>query len=327
MKVPSQLKVWSQMSKQDQINVIQIFVILPFVLLCIPSSFGRSEQYDTFPSPFNLLWFVPFFTMIYTLRVILAENLFLKLGEKIVVYKQEWTPEIRQVRVQRFSICFFKACYFFFTTPMGILLFRYEDWFPSQLYGKGAQNLDLMWEDFPFQLPTWKLTFFYCWELGYHFHSLVHHMSSEKRADYFENLLHHVATVFLIVFSYLNNCGRCGVLVLILHDLVDMIMYFAKSVNDIKTQIPAYISFALLAYSFPKFRIYFLGGYLIPAAGGCIKYVPSDLQGGFMVYCLIMSLLCVLLVLHIYWFFLILQMIYKIVTQKGRIADPHTVGN
>ncbi|EDR30061.1 protein ASC1, putative [Entamoeba dispar SAW760] len=318
---------WSKLSKHDQVNILQILLILPFVLICIPSSFSRSKQYDTFPSPINLLFAIPQFIIIYILRVILVENIFLKLGEKVVVHKPQWTEEVRQVRIQRFSVCFFKMLYFFITAPLGVGFFRNEDWFPAQLFGQGKQDLEYMWEDFPFQLPTWRITFFYCWELGYHFHSLVYHMQSEKRNDYFENLLHHVATVFLIVFSYLNNCGRCGCLILILHDIVDAIMYLAKSVNDLKTQIPAYISFSLLAVSFPRFRIYFLGWYLIPAAGGCIKYVPDDLPGGFLVYCLIMSLLCILLLLHIYWFTLILKMVYKIITERGRIADPHTIGN
>ena len=39
--------------------------------------------------------------------------------------------------------------------------------------------------------------------------------------DFVENMIHHVATITLMVFSWCNNFVRIGTLVLVIHDAVD----------------------------------------------------------------------------------------------------------
>ncbi|EDR26635.1 protein ASC1, putative [Entamoeba dispar SAW760] len=316
------------LTNQDKFNIAQIAIILPIVLLCIPTSFNRRKELknDLLPNPLILLWaFIPF-VLIYALRVLCIEHIFPKLGDKFIFYKSYWEPGVREFRVKRFALVLFKAIYFWISAPLGILLFRYEDWMPSALFGKGKQDLELLWENFPYQEQSPMLSVYYCWALGYHFHSLVFHMQSEKRNDYFENLLHHVATVFLIIFSFCNNCGRIGVLVLILHDIVDAIMYMSKSVNDMPNQVPVYCGFAFIAISFFQFRIFTLGYHIIPAAVNAKNYIPDGIPGSYIVFYLLVGLLCVLWVLHAYWFYLIIQIIVVAIKNKGRLKDPHALG-
>ncbi|KAL7720175.1 Longevity-assurance family protein [Entamoeba marina] len=320
------LNGWTKMSKTDKMNVVQLFCILPIVLVCIPTSFSRTEMFNTFPSPFQLLWFLIPFCIIYAIRISCIECLFPLYGNKFIYYKHFWSKDMRDFRVKRFGIVLFKGLYFWFSAPLGILLFRNEDWFPACLFGTGKQDITLLWEGFPGHQTTVIMTMYYCIELGYHVHSLVYHMQSERRADFFENLLHHVATVFLIVFSYVNNCGRIGILVMILHDIVDAIIYLSKTVNDLPNQYPVYIGTFFIAFSFLRFRLYTLGVHIIPAAIDAIHYIPEGIPGSYVVYGLLVSLLCVLLVLHAWWFYLIMMIFVKASENKGKLSDPHCGG-
>lgn len=42
--------------------------------------------------------------------------------------------------------------------------------------------------------------------------------------DFLIMFLHHVATISLIVFSYVNNMARVGTLVMCLHDAADVLI-------------------------------------------------------------------------------------------------------
>ncbi|ELP88078.1 longevity assurance factor, putative [Entamoeba invadens IP1] len=297
---------------------------MPIALICIPTSFSRTSDY--YPSPLNLLWAIIPFSLIYTSRKLLIEDLFPKFGRKFIVMNPTWSKEVQDFRVQRFGIVSFKMIYFFISTMLGVVLFRNEDWMPSYLFGKGKQDLSLIWENYPDQEQPPLITFYYCWELGYHFHSLVYHIQSERRNDYFENLLHHVSTIFLVIFSFINNYVRIGTLVLILHDVGDFAMYTAKSLHDMPNDKPAMFAFVGIVYTFLRFRLVTLGGFIIPAAFQGRFCVPDHTAGAWTVYSLLTGLLCVLLILHTYWFYLVLQMIFGFFKSRGTFTDPHTIG-
>ena len=46
--------------------------------------------------------------------------------------------------------------------------------------------------------------------------------------DFWEQFSHHLATIFLMVFSWMMNLVRVGTLVLCLHDIVDWMLEGAK---------------------------------------------------------------------------------------------------
>ena len=325
MKLLSKFK---QMSTQDKINFSQIVVILPVVLISIPTCFTRKSHFpdEYYPDPKTLLWVTIPFILISCLRKICTDHLFYKLGDKFLVNKPQWTKEYREFRVKRFALCLFKTIYFFFSTSFGFVLFKHEDWMPKILFGRGKQDYKYLWESYPYQEYNSSIEFYYIFGLGYHLHSLVFHMMSEKRGDYMENLLHHLATVFLMVFSFCNQCTRIGVLVLIVHDIVDFVLYLAKICHDLKNQVPLYFSFSLLVITYFKYRIYYFPRYIIWEAtllGN--QYLPFEVPGLFTNFYLMVGLLWVLWGLHIYWFYMIIMMIVNLIKDKGNLTDPYTV--
>ncbi|EMS15895.1 longevity-assurance family protein [Entamoeba histolytica HM-3:IMSS] len=307
----------------DKSFILQIALIIPFVLICLPSSISRRSDFgDNVPSIVDLIPSIGFLIVISFLREVLACNVFIKLGDKYIPRKPEWTDEFRKFRVERFGLTLFKTMYYFIITPLGIYLFRHEDWMPSALFGVGKSDLNALWEDFPISQPVKYMALYYCFELGYHLHSLMFHLYLPARNDFYETLLHHLVTVFLVVLSYINNCARIGVLVMVLHDIVDAIMYTAKSLNDISNDYVVIPAFSMLVIAYARFRLWVFPRYVISAAYNAKNFIPETATCGYLVWCMFLVLLVSLYGLHIYWFALIIDMIKKLVTNQG-IVDPH----
>ena len=155
-----------------------------------------------------------------------------------------------------------------------------------------------------------------------HLHSLVYHLKLPARNDFYESLLHHLTTVFLIVLSYSNNCARIGVLVMFLHDVVDAFMYIAKTLMDVTNMViflPFYLGFL---FSYLYFRLWVLPRYVIPGGYDAIHYIPEGAPFGYTTWALLNALLVVLFILHIYWFKLIIDTTLAMVKKEG-IVDPH----
>jgi ceramide synthetase len=49
-----------------------------------------------------------------------------------------------------------------------------------------------------------------------------------RRKDWLESMIHHIATVILLAYSYWVNFTRIGVMVLLLHDVGDIFLEAAK---------------------------------------------------------------------------------------------------
>ncbi|EAL46558.1 longevity-assurance family protein [Entamoeba histolytica HM-1:IMSS-B] len=314
---------------KDKLSIVQIIILIPLAIICFPTSLTRYQTKnliipsnfpkasDLFPSLFILIFLSLF-------RYFLTKDVLNQLGEWCIDRKKWNNKKVRKERVKRFGHCVFKNIYFFITAPLGICLFKNEDWVPAVLFGNGKQDISLLWEDFPLTPQTNSIIIFYNWELGYHLQSLLFHLLSTPRNDFFETLLHHLCSVFLMTFSYTNNCARIGVLVLILHDIVDVFMYFSKWAIDLENIIPGSLCFIFLTFVYALFRLYVFPMYIIRAGLIAINYVPDTIKYKYLTYGLFMLMLFSLLALHIYWFYLIIQMLIHLISGKGA-RDIHSI--
>lgn len=181
------------------------------------------------------------------------------------------------------------------------------------------------WKDWPLQPVTDAVSFYYQVELGAYLHQLM--WTEVARSDSVEMLIHHIATILLILGSYLTNFTRIGASILLLHDISDVFLESAK--------IFVYISkskggkwacnfcdclFVLFAVSFFITRLVVYPRYLVYSllyeAPMAIGYWPG--------FPLFAGLLLVLQCLHIFWFHLILRMIPSLLSsgiQKDERSD------
>ena len=173
------------------------------------------------------------------------------------------------------------------------------------------------WEHWPLHDLTGPTRFYYQVELGCYIHQFM--WTEVERSDALEMMVHHLTTIALISLSYLTNFTRVGTSILFLHDSADVFLESAKIFNYMsKADGRAWakhltdIFFATFAVIFFVTRIFVFPRFILSSV---LYEAPLYLGGsdwvGFYVFA---GLLIVLQVLHVFWFYLIARMIYKLAT-------------
>uniref|UniRef100_A0A8D2ZV25 Ceramide synthase 4b n=1 Tax=Scophthalmus maximus TaxID=52904 RepID=A0A8D2ZV25_SCOMX len=153
------------------------------------------------------------------------------------------------------------------------------------------------WRQYPLQPMERAHYWYYMLELGFYSSLLLRISVDIKRKDFKEQVIHHLATIFLLSFSYCANYIRVGTLVMLLHDSSDILLESAKMFNYgtgwRKTCDAVFVVFAVV---FLVTRLPFVGFYFFNV------------------------LLMVLQVLHIFWASLILRMVHKLLKGKRLLS-------
>ncbi|KAF7238318.1 Ceramide synthase 2 [Varanus komodoensis] len=92
-------------------------------------------------------------------------------------------------------------------------------------------NLREVWEGYPVQDLLPSQYWYYMIELSFYLSLLFSVASDVKRKDFREQIIHHVATIILISFSWFTNYIRAGTLIMALHDSSDYLLESAKMFN------------------------------------------------------------------------------------------------
>ena len=226
----------------------------------------------------------------------------------------------RHERAKRQADSIFKGCYFVFAFVFGYIVAKDSYFLPTSLGGKGEARL--MFKDFPYQSTEGfpLIREYLLVQLGYHTHSFIVHVFSKPRNDFIEMLLHHSMTVFLISLAYLMNYVTTSLLVLFSHDLSDILVYGIRMFVDTNKTKVTFAIYILLVMSWAYTRLFIFPTEIIYWA---------TYQANVEIYGLWVmgAMLHFLLVLHIYWFCLLIKMGVKFI-KKGRPQDTqHDLGS
>lgn len=164
---------------------------------------------------------------------------------------------------------------------------------------------------------TIMLEFYYHVELGCYLHQLM--WTEIHRSDALEMILHHLTTIALIMSSYLTNFTRIGSSILLLHDLSDVFLESAKVFNYMNLANPKIkilkivcdSIFVVFAVSFVITRLIIYPRYVISSV---LFEASVEFGTEWIGYWAFVVMLVVLQLLHIFWFYLIARMVYKMVT-------------
>ena len=160
------------------------------------------------------------------------------------------------------------------------------------------------------------IRFYYQVELGSYLHQLM--WTEVSRSDAMEMLLHHVTTILLIGLSYVTNYTRVGVTIMLLHDTADVFLESAKVFNySSKPKGHEWAKnvcdglFATFALTFFITRLVIYPVYVVKSvAFEAPHFFGVDWVG----FWLFSGLLVILQGLHIFWFYLIAKMLYRLFT-------------
>ena len=84
------------------------------------------------------------------------------------------------------------------------------------------------WYDYPFHEMPSDIWCYYMMELSFYWSLSICQFFDVKRKDFWEMMIHHNATILLMMFSWSGHFTRIGTLVMILHDMADPLLELAK---------------------------------------------------------------------------------------------------
>ena len=139
--------------------------------------------------------------------------------------------------------------------------------------------------------------------------------SGKRRKDFWQMLLHHIATISLINFSWVLNMVRAGMLVLVLHDSADVLLEIAKVCKYANLQKACNSVFALFVLTWIVTRLYIYPKYVVYTT----VFESAEIVGLAPVYYVMNAFMVFLLVLHVIWTYYIIKALEKALKQDGNI--------
>ncbi|XP_050212156.1 ceramide synthase LOH2 [Mercurialis annua] len=189
-----------------------------------------------------------------------------------------------------------------------------EPWFsdPKQYF--------IGWPNQEFKTP---LKLIYMCQCGFYTYSIAALLLWEtRRKDFSVMMSHHVITVFLIGFSYMTSFLRMGSVVLALHDASDVFLEAAKICKYSGKELGASTFFGLFAVSWLILRLIYYPFWVIAALSyGGVNFLDLSTAYHTFLYYVFNTLLLMLLVFHVYWWYLICAMIMKQMRNRGRVGE------
>ncbi|KAJ8763870.1 hypothetical protein K2173_003652 [Erythroxylum novogranatense] len=280
------------------------------------------ESYPAYGDYFVLPFFALFFPSV---RFFLDRFVFEKVAERLIFGKANRSLDIqkdeRRKKIRKFKESAWKCIYFLSGEILALCVTYHEPWFSNtQNFWVGPGNQ--VWPDLKMKL---KLKGLYMYAAGFYTYSIFALIFWEtRRSDFGVSMGHHVATVILIILSYIFRFGRIGSVVLALHDASDILLEVGKMSKYSGAEGLASFAFILFVLSWILLRlIYYPFWILWSTSYEVVLTLDKDKHpvDGPIYYYTFNTLLYCLLVLHIYWWILIYRMLVKQIQARGQLSD------
>ncbi|OMO60907.1 hypothetical protein CCACVL1_23820 [Corchorus capsularis] len=276
------------------------------------------ELHDFLPLPFLALFFP-------AARFLLNKFVFENLARRLVLGKgytlRDFNTHDNRKKLDKFKESAWKCVYFFSSECLAIYVSYREPWFTNTKYfweGPGDQ----IW---PEQKMKLKLKGYYMYAGGFYMYSLFALIFWEtRRSDFLVSLLHHIATIILIVPSYLFRFARVGSFALALHEGSDVFLEIGKMSKYSGLEWLASLGFILFVLSWTILRMILLPFWVIWSTSYEVLLTldkEKHMVDGSIYYYLFNTLLICLLVLHTYWWILMIRVLIRQIHSGGQVDD------
>lgn len=163
------------------------------------------------------------------------------------------------------------------------------------------------WTGYPQQPLVPSIFVFYIMQLSFYSSLFMTLPFDVRRKDFAMQIIHHVATIFLICFSYCANYIRIGCLVLIIHDASDCLLEPTKMFHYLNCRRICDTLFIVFSLVFLFTRLVIFPYKVLYNT----YYYSMELYQPFLGYYLMNGFLMVLQLLHIFWSCLIIRMMCR----------------
>ncbi|TMS09752.1 ceramide synthase 2 [Larimichthys crocea] len=210
----------------------------------------------------------------------------------------------RPCRTTKFGVAAWRFFFYFIAFTAGLASLIDKPWFWDTYE---------CWREYPVQPMERAQYWYYMLELGFYISLLLQISVDIKRKDFKEQVIHHLATIFLLIFSYCGNWIRIGTLIMVLHDCSDVLLEAAKMFNyGTGWRGMCNTLFVVFTSAFFVTRLVIFPSKIIhnTLTRSMEMFEPC------FIYYFFNTLLMVLQALHIFWFGIILRMVYKLLEGK-----------
>ncbi|XP_004509575.1 ASC1-like protein isoform X1 [Cicer arietinum] len=282
-------------------------------------------HHESFPA-YEDFYLLPFFALFFpSIRFLLDRFLFEKVARRMIFGKGDtmldYQTDDRRKRINKFKESAWKCIYYLSAEVLALSVTYDEPWFTNTRYfwvGPGSQ----LWPDQKIKL---KLKALYMYAAGFYSYSIFALIFWEtRRSDFGVSMSHHVATVILIVLSYICRFGRVGSVVLAIHDASDVFLEIGKMSKYSGAERTASTAFILFVLSWIILRLIYYPFWILWSTSYEVLLTLDKEKhqvDGPLYYYMFNSLLYCLLVLHIYWWVLIYRMLVKQIQARGKLSE------
>ena len=225
--------------------------------------------------------------------------------KKVIFKRLARALNIRGQKAEKFSYQIWLLLFYCTSSVYGYYTLHDKDWVA---FPQGHTELYNLFANAPFKAPT-DIQYYYAYSIGFYIAELIAIFVEPKRSDFFEYLLHHVVTLYLVVFSWIGYETKVGTYVLLIHDISDIPLCAAKIWHYIGNEIIVNINFGLFLISFIYMRLVCLPTLTYGLYFYSPKMRPLWMNMALLTFFVGVVLQC----LHFFWFYLVLRVIYRLI--------------
>ncbi|KAF1548934.1 Ceramide synthase 4, partial [Eudyptes chrysocome] len=227
--------------------------------------------------------------------------------KKVETWFRHRRAQDRPRLMKKFCEASWRFTFYFTSFFSGLALLYDKPWFWDHT---------VCWLKFPQQPLPPALGWFYLLELSFYCSLVATLPFDVKRKDFKEQIIHHIATITLIFVSYCANLIRFGMIIMLVHDASDYILELAKMLHYMKWK-------QVCEAVFIVFAVVFIISRLVVFPLITYYYFVTKFQL-FLISCLINTFLMILQLLHIFWSYLIIQMIFGVILHGAKRKDARS---
>jgi len=227
-----------------------------------------------------------------------------KLAAKTIKWREEHgerggvekLQQLCETRIRKYSECCWRFLLYLAMTAYGTTCIRRSILF---------MDVNEVFSVWPFDVLEQPIRLFYYLETGLYIHLTINHFFEVYRKDFAVMLLHHVATMGLLAWSWLFNFTRWGILVMILHDVSDVVLEASKLCQYMQLEVAKDCGFVIFALTFFVTRLVMFPLYILKPA----MFESYPVWGNLVLRYVLIALLGVLQLMHVWWFSIIVKMV------------------
>ncbi|KAJ1733339.1 Sphingosine N-acyltransferase lag1 [Coemansia biformis] len=217
--------------------------------------------------------------------------------------------------------------YILTSMTIGVRLWRASPYYmnTSNLYANYPEDHMLM---------PYGLKYYYLVQTAFWTSNIYTIFVEERRKDHLEMLAHHMVTIALVVSSYCFHFTRFGHVFMLVMDLPDIFLSMAKMFRYVGCEMIPNILFGAFTASWVTTKHYLCIKLMVSIWTKGVVLVPPEKRfphhpnsyASYTIVGVLWAVLCVLQAILIYWFFLILKVLERVLI-KGEDAEDSRSDN